>query len=475
MSGQDSTASEAQQDEGKNPTSSSTEAESSSSSSSSSSPSPSPPSSHVFRDRFKIPPGCCKVKWALAEGSGGFKETIKLDVTLRNFSLEPIPQTRLWWGWDTDSYAYFDFGMHVCEEPIEPYKERTITIEVEPKDKKVNIERLAHNQVLLIEAYDPTKGNEEMGGKHLASIQACLSFQHYQMAKYLQAAHPLPKGCKAFNIALMGYVGAGKTSLLQTLGTMLSSDPEDMVIQNMAAVGGAGNHVTNNIAKYTLIEGYLNAFDTFGIERKTYQNPDITTKFIQGGLPEFWDREDELDCRTMEKILKTQAPTQDERRIHGVIFVVPSGCLEDDEDLELCRKVMNTIKQQGINPVVLLGRTDKQCETIRHDTMDWEALLDEDLNQVAEKFGIPRARVFPAVPYVTERRRKWGIDCLAFQILEQVIRDCEMFLKYGDRTTARLENGSKPPTSYASPSPGAHTTSSSPTHEETDSEPEVDD
>lgn len=387
-------------------------------------------------DPEKLPPP--KIRLKANVKSGEFKKSVKVDVKIFNDTAEGIAQVTFHAG--LEGSGSWEPRAYKLDKPLEPYSSAEMTVDVE---------WLKGGESIMLHAFDASQAEAGPRGKYLESVKVMICLRHFGLIQYLEVEYPVDgkfefagsgvheegksssSKIPPFNIALMGPAGAGKTSFLQTIATMLST--RKSVIQNMAQIGGDADHITRQISDYNPRHKYehIVVWDTYGLVKDTWQDPNVTKLFLQGGLPRKWHMNDKLTPQIQKQIMRKQKKKQHLRRIHCVIFLIPHGSLEVPEEIRQIQGMLQSIQEEGLNALVLLSRVDELSPAIRKNPMKSDEKVQAEITKCHEKFGVPMARIFPCVSYTGERERVWSIDNHTLQILEQALSDCRDFKEFG--------------------------------------------
>ena len=239
-----------------------------------------------------------------------------------------------------------------------------------------------------------------------------------------------PAAVAKFNILLFGWAGAGKSSLLQSIMTLLTESRE--VLKNAVTVGGGQDHVTTDI-RYTDLNKFgihANLVDTWGMDGDNYTGKTLSM-LCQGLLPSGWGMMQNMGQDEAAKIARGAA-TREQRQIHCVLFCLPHAMIENEADMANIAGQFQELVRQGINPIVLLSRIDEVVPDVRDDPMGTHDGVETLRATVAAKLSIPASRVLPMVPYVDENQRDVDKDRLINKLLNQALRSASEFRALGD-------------------------------------------
>ena len=239
-----------------------------------------------------------------------------------------------------------------------------------------------------------------------------------------------PAAVAKFNILLFGWAGAGKSSLLQSIMTLLTESRE--VLKNAVTVGGGQDHVTTDI-RYTDLNKFgihANLVDTWGMDGDNYTGKTLSM-LCQGLLPSGWGMYQAMGQDEAAKIARGAA-TREQRQIHAVLFCLPHAMIESEADMANIAGQFQELVRQGINPIVLLSRIDEVVPEVRDDPLGTHDGVEMLRVAVAKRLMIPMSRVLPMVPYVDENQRDFDKDRLLFKTLSMALRHASEFRTLGD-------------------------------------------
>ena len=156
----------------------------------------------------------------------------------------------------------------------------------------------------------------------------------------------------------------------------------------MVHAGGGGDHVTSQVSSYSTrragndgkdgeqklrhgpdLELPLELWDTWGLDPGNWKDPEVLKTLLKGGLPEGWSMDDVLTESNKKKVKKRMKKRQEVRQMHSVLFFVPAGALDDEEDVANLKEKMKIMKGQKLNPIVLLAWADFIDPELRKDAM----------------------------------------------------------------------------------------------------------
>ena len=356
-------------------------------------------------------------------------------VTLKNKGEEVIPEQEILFRQN----EYYRHALAVMSK-VAPYKEVSVELEVDVKKPGTRqITDLCRSFDIHFEKINRTITTETKIGKIKFFLSFVLNFLptaanynqglgDYCPQTLLSRAGKDPNEIKHYNILLFGVAGAGKSSFINTLLTMLQN--EDKLALARSAVTG---HATQRITRYDVKAVYpylhFNLWDTWGLDENNY-DAYLVGLLTKGKLPPNWTMNTDLEKHAdkFDKLLKKETPLT---QMHAVIFFVPQESLTDLDTHKMARvrQVFEYIRQEGYNPLVLLSKVDEIRPEL-HDHPQHSFKEIEKLSHTAATFfDIDLHRVRYTVNYLYESSRKWEIEALAYQNLTAALEMCESFVE----------------------------------------------
>jgi len=213
---------------------------------------------------------------------------------------------------------------------------------------------------------------------------------------------------KNFNILLFGPQSSGKSSLIQTILTMLNEGTE--ILTGVLPVACTALHCSIALRKIPFKKGDCTGFfwDTWGLSRNDYLNGELS-QLIKG------------KCQDGQKI-SDPLKLNDEKEsteMDAVIFMVSYGL--DDVELGLLSGQVRLVLDLGMTPIVVISQVDadKSANIVsHHDHKNFQ--LKKEL--VHQRLKISEMMIFPSVSYRRETTRSFEIDRLAYKILQFALK-----------------------------------------------------
>jgi hypothetical protein len=222
-------------------------------------------------------------------------------------------------------------------------------------------------------------------------------------------------GADSLNILLYGIAGATKSSFINSILTLLNNSYDRV---DRAPTGGADKHVTRKLTKYPVgndIGISVNFWDTWGLTPQglgAYKHGELD-EIMNGNLPSGWDMMDNVDDK-LDVISSDRAvATRSQRKIHGVLFFVPHGALDNKQYTDIIKTNYEKLQTFGMNPLVILTKADEVCEQIREDPTNTSLQDIKDLNtKTAQMLNIAPSKIFVGINYIQEEesQKVFNID-----------------------------------------------------------------
>lgn len=267
--------------------------------------------------------------------------------------------------------------------------------------------------------YNPDSGNVYV----TANYSSWMSF----WTDKLRAVKPAIAGLQRFNIVIFGLFGAGKSSFINTLMTLMSDGTH--VVTNHAMIGDGEEHTTTTLRKTNPVgdKGGWAVWDTFGLSEQTYKGAELKL-LLEGLLADGFDLDSCENIVDHQSDLVKAKKSAHKRKQHACLFMFPytlfSNEAEPDERIRDAKVYLKEFRQHGINPMVLITQADVIEPQLRNNAMGTYQKT-EALRKVCQKhLGIPLAHIHLLVNYTTERERNFNIDRNTYRIVESALNRC---------------------------------------------------
>ncbi|KAL4237652.1 Interferon-induced protein 44-like [Mactra antiquata] len=249
--------------------------------------------------------------------------------------------------------------------------------------------------------------------------------------KPLHELMPLHHTFPRVNILLFGAVESGKSSVFNTISSLFKGK-----IFNIARCGRSSGSFTTKLTKFQVMYGgiaeqlRLTLWDTRGIDETHLMAPQNMKILLKGNLPDRYPLDPSLEVHLDSPGINTIPTLCDV--VHCVSIVVDATTIDDMDDniyRNICQMqtVMNSLDVQH---VILLTNIDKICELTKKDaTYAYKSkAIQEAVEKVAKKFGVPRNAVFIMKCYEEESFLDDNVDIMTLLALSGILQHCDAYL-----------------------------------------------
>jgi len=240
-------------------------------------------------------------------------------------------------------------------------------------------------------------------------------------------------GLKRFNILIFGLMGSGKSSLINTLMTLMSD--RSHVVANAAVTGSGEGHTTKALRATRPVgdAGGWQMWDTWGVAEQTYQHGDLKV-ILNGILANGFDLDSANDFVHCQEELVRGLKTAHNRAQHATLFIFPYTFFHNvngsavDPRLTDAKRFFDTFSQYGINPIILISQADVVEPQLRKNAMGTYTATEEMRKSAHKMLGIPPGHIHLLVNYTKETERDFNIDRNLFRIVEYALQRCAQFV-----------------------------------------------
>ena len=338
-------------------------------------------------------------------------KSFSMSYTIKNNTESAIPaDTRLWYHGDA----------LVVEESvpigaaIPPYSERKVTINLQC-NSGITWKNMPGTSVVSLRV--PGSSNP-----------LCSHTWRHRMGVFVGKLHDcrpsLKHECEYINILITGFMGAGKSSFINTCATLMSRG--DNVLYEVA-VGGSSEHNTTEYAPLQLEGTKIQLCDTWGMDGENYADGELELS-VDGMLPMGgFSIDTDLKKREIYEQILRNASTRGRRMVHAVLFFVPFALLDDNNLMAFMNQQLKKIKQRGHNAHVIVARLDEAVPQLRDTPNGSFAEVEQYRMKASQALGVPPALVRYMVPYTKEQERSFEIERLCYGILHDVVVQAGLF------------------------------------------------
>ncbi|KAL3873826.1 hypothetical protein ACJMK2_036911 [Sinanodonta woodiana] len=245
------------------------------------------------------------------------------------------------------------------------------------------------------------------------------------------------------NILLLGQVGAGKSSIVNTITSIF----EDHASHKVESTGGV--HSVTRVYQIRSSTGTDLAFrlcDTKGIENgETIRTEDIQ-RMIDGEKLDMEPSEPSYDgsyrsklqywkdklfgfARWMRGWIFRVKALDINKRVYCVVYVIDASSLDIIHEtvenyFKDCRKLMK--QNGGIPEIVLLTKADVCSNAVKGDlkAISYCPDIKNVVQKVMDKFGFYENQIFPVVNMLKDVRVRRETSILFLMALRQMLKDC---------------------------------------------------
>ncbi|XP_053392239.1 uncharacterized protein LOC128554932 [Mercenaria mercenaria] len=234
---------------------------------------------------------------------------------------------------------------------------------------------------------------------------------------------------KQYNILLIGVIGSGKSSFINTLSTVFSRK-----VAQVAPARQSETSVTSKVKAYVLKSEKgeplnIRIFDVRGFEDERGYDDELEL-LLDGKLPIGYEFQDNPELNTIPEKKETKPMLDD--KIHIVCFVHGNQNFETltTQLNERFNSIKKTISRKDLPMVVVATKYDKICPKIARDIdhIYKSPKAENAALKTAAFYGVVTNHVFPVVNYVSEQETKDGIDKLALKALYEMCQLIEAHL-----------------------------------------------
>lgn len=253
---------------------------------------------------------------------------------------------------------------------------------------------------------------------------------------------PLPGlGIDHYNMMLLGAVGAGKSSFINTVSTVFTGK-----IETIAQCRQSASSVTNKVQTYDLQSENgetikIRIFDIRGFESERENEKELKL-LLDGRLPDNYQFPDKLEPDDI--IYERLNPTLNDK-IHSICFVEGNSVFDKytDAHKERINAIKRMIDTTGLPMVIIATKFDLLCpkisENIGHLFKSPKA--EKAAADIADFHGISKNLVLPVVNYVDETTPIKAKDDLALNAIHTIVNTTQAYLKHHtERKKNNLDN-----------------------------------
>ncbi|XP_062586846.1 interferon-induced protein 44-like isoform X1 [Saccostrea cucullata] len=234
------------------------------------------------------------------------------------------------------------------------------------------------------------------------------------------------------NILLVGQVGSGKSSLLNTFNSIFKGE-----MTSRAWTGSSEHSLTTSFNKFRIRNPSTKKFLNFrlcdmrGLEENLCIKYEDMAFVLDGNLPNNYKFNPVAQASLDSPGFQKQPTLKD--KIHVVVFVVDGSTLEvmPEGILKKLKETRSMAIDRGIPLLVYVTKIDRMCPLVDREISDvfFSKPVEEIVNKIADVIAIPRAQVIPVKNYEKEDRLKTNINILALKALRKTLSFADDFLE----------------------------------------------
>uniref|UniRef100_A0A8W8M3R3 TLDc domain-containing protein n=1 Tax=Magallana gigas TaxID=29159 RepID=A0A8W8M3R3_MAGGI len=234
------------------------------------------------------------------------------------------------------------------------------------------------------------------------------------------------------NILLVGQVGAGKSSVVNTINSIWKGE-----ISTRSWAGSSEHSLTTSFTRYKIRDPSTGTYlkfrlcDMRGLEGDMNVKSEDIASLLDGHIPNKYKFNPAAPA-TKDTPGFVKEPTIKDM-IHTVVFVIDGSNVEvmPDEIVKKLKDIKEMLIVRDIPLMVFETKIDKVCSEVDKDVEEvfYSETVKTSVDKVADVIAIPRSHVFPIKNYEKEGSLQTGISILALRALKQALLFSEDFLE----------------------------------------------
>lgn len=241
----------------------------------------------------------------------------------------------------------------------------------------------------------------------------------------------IPEQSQALNLCVIGYKASGKSSLINTLKTVVrNSGHLCTVVPAYGKNRGCTSRKLNGVTLKTLSSGKkICVYDTFGIQREPLRNDDDKNaaliddlkKTIAGHVMHNYEFQ---EISIQEESDFYRRPTLSDR-MHCVIFVINAENVQELSEYKTLLMVQQHLANENVPLRLVLTYVDKlhpgasdKLSGIFHNR-----LIYDKVRNVKEIFSLQDCHILPIANYVDSDQPNLNQDVLALLALDNILQE----------------------------------------------------
>lgn len=238
------------------------------------------------------------------------------------------------------------------------------------------------------------------------------------------------------NILLFGSVGAGKSSVFNTINSIFRGK-----IFNVARSGNAEHSLTTKFSKYPVMSSgrtipkplNFRICDIRGLEQDHLMSKENMRLLLEGHVMDKFPFDPSGTMSADMPGFKRRPELHE--KIHCVVIVQDATIVDAMHDLnpEVSKNIKDmqvVMNSLDIPQVVLLTKIDSVCEKTKNNIADvfHSPLVERCVSKASEALGLPRNCIFPLKNYEIECELDENIDVLTLFTIKKILDNCDAHL-----------------------------------------------
>uniref|UniRef100_A0A3B1IDQ9 Interferon-induced protein 44-like n=1 Tax=Astyanax mexicanus TaxID=7994 RepID=A0A3B1IDQ9_ASTMX len=248
------------------------------------------------------------------------------------------------------------------------------------------------------------------------------------MIRHVKSFEISSEGVEELRFLLHGPVGAGKSSIINTIKTVFEGHH---YINCLTASALTGDSFTTKFEKFTI--GQFAFYDVMGLEQGEYRGVhlDDIVSAVKGHVPEdyIFKPNAAIDKYNTQYI---NEPTLNDQ-IHCLVSVIPADkiAMIDDDVIEKMKKIRKAASDIGVPQVLFMTRVDQVCTMTQRDiTKIYQSRkIKEKMMECSNRLGVVMNCIFPVKNYSDDNNPNEKLNCLMLEALTQIVRAANAYVK----------------------------------------------
>ncbi|XP_066543016.1 myosin light chain kinase, smooth muscle-like [Hoplias malabaricus] len=249
------------------------------------------------------------------------------------------------------------------------------------------------------------------------------------------------KEIRELRILLHGPIGAGKSSIINTLKSIFEGH---QFINCLAANSdGGAKSFTKKYEKFPIKTLPVAFFDVMGLEpgQSKGVNTDDIIKALKGHIPENYEFKEKIPM--IEEHRDYISNPGINNKIHCLVSVVAADriSLMADEVFQKMKQIRAEASVLGIPQLVFITKVDMVCALTQEDLgkIYQSKKIKEKIRECSNRLGVTENCIFPVKNYHNEIRSNEQLNCLALQAFTQVVYSADDYVKRWSSTRKQVE------------------------------------